>query len=617
MSEDCGAVGSHKNAAVAIVDRRSASRHKELKIVPLIKREFKEERGHMYDPSVLKISDGVVDSRRQPACTTCILGSIQAVNFLEHFLGAPGFTICMPQDWGLSQGSGLGWILVAHPHFSISSSSSGASSSKEPVHSSQNHSSHSLQSSLAHPPCVPSAVWVFRSLVDRIPSAAGAAPAINVPGALVGGRRKIGLVSGHIVCCWWHDLSLLCSHTAGAQCEHEACIHCAQNTISAPTPAHDANLVTQQLSATILHALPIRARALAIHPPSPPGRLPFVRRSYRRTGDGETSSCGSSAAVWISFVGEPSDPAFLFQLSPTDPVNAGPRAGHIIALARSTLHAQGSTADDTAVSRMSFAHRVAAALTMYSSSGSTLGSIQQQDIVCGLPTQRIRQVCARLAAAHHLRDIHSGLHNVGGATDIRGTLGAHNGGRRCRFSYSAILLGSASSLGPPHSWHAQGVPQDIVYAIAKSHAGTPSTPPSRRLRANKISMYPWIIFATLADIYTRNEARHSEGDCAGWLSTLASTAAASLPGFDTHRVYTVYYPIPPHIALARHMHAVPQWVGGRNFRVDAAEGSCVLPRAIGIQYYPRPLLSMRLFVGQATLMHGSYAIRGTLDNPLA
>ncbi|KAJ7278502.1 hypothetical protein C8J57DRAFT_1465579, partial [Mycena rebaudengoi] len=120
------------------------------------------------------------------------------------------------------------------------------------------------------------------------------------------------------------------------------------SAVAAPTPAHDANLTFQpsytRLSATILRVirappaaslrvvLPhptsnatgiLRPRARACH--YPPGR-------FSRTGEGETS-CAPSAAVWISFVGEPPDPAFLFELPPTDSVNA-----ELARLVSSTTH---------------------------------------------------------------------------------------------------------------------------------------------------------------------------------------------------------------------------------------------------------------------------------------
>jgi hypothetical protein len=106
-------------------------------------------------------------------------------------------------------------------------------------------------------------------------------------------------------------------------CDDSACNSCAARRFT-PRRAAARNYPRHGHSSS--------ARALATYPPSPPGRLSYVRRSYRRTGEGETSSCAPSAAAWISFVGEPPVPAFLFELPPTDSLNAEVRLqlGHII-----------------------------------------------------------------------------------------------------------------------------------------------------------------------------------------------------------------------------------------------------------------------------------------------
>ncbi|KAJ7205589.1 hypothetical protein C8J57DRAFT_1541623 [Mycena rebaudengoi] len=378
----------------------------------------------------------------------------------------------MLPDWGLSSGSGLGWILIAHPLFSVSSSSSAA----ELVHSSQNHPPHSLRPSVAHPPCAPSAVWAFRdvlsiallqivafrktwntnyryipppqrSLIDRILSTAGTALALD----------------------WPYCLLLVARFVAVNR----------ESAIAAPTPAHDAGIqpLSTRLSATILHVIraPPAASLRVVLPRAtthatgilhPRVHLPLTHRLHQ--ADSRTFGVRTGAREW------PPVPAFLFELPPTDSMNAEVRLqlGHIIS----------ARALDAPCAGPDGGRRCRFSLWLNSRKYSAAGHpgtfrvapnnvrVRQipSDIVCGLATQRTHPVYTRLAVAHHLRDIRSMLRNVG-----------------------------------------DGVAQDIVYAVAKSRAGIPSTRP-------------------LVTVPIRH-ARLSEGDCAAWSSILVSAAAAWLP----------------------------------------------------------------------------------------
>ncbi|KAJ7272123.1 hypothetical protein C8J57DRAFT_1506968 [Mycena rebaudengoi] len=211
----------------------------------------------------------------------------------------------------------------------------------------------------------------------------------------------------------------------------------AQSAVAAPTPAHDANLTIQpsstRLSATILRvirappaaSLPrptpsiLRPRALATYLPFPPGRFSCVRCSHRRTGEGETISCALSAAVWISFVGEPPDPAFLHELPPTDSVSAE----------RSMRNADGG--------------RVAAFPWKHSAAGNPRTLHVRRPIMRGyggFPSDIVERLCTicGISALGWAMWAESFPWKYS-ATVICRTLGVRNGGRRCRFSVRLSL----------------------------------------------------------------------------------------------------------------------------------------------------------------------------------